>query len=94
MYEIECWDPRNKWEIQDVFNHMGETLEQMFKVFKVSTEDQQYQLDVEEKVKESFLVKLEIKKSKNLKTVIDNFRREGYVKGGGCVRFQNIRKIL
>ena len=94
IYQFECWDPRNKWEIQDVFNHMGETLEQMFQVFKVNSEDQQYQLDVDEKINESFKVKLEMKKFKNLKAVIDNFRRQGYVKGGGCVKFENIRKIL
>ena len=69
IYQFECWDPRNKWEIQDVFNHMGETLEQMFQVFKVNSEDQQYQLDVDEKINESFKVKLEMKKFKNLKAV-------------------------
>ena len=26
-YELECWDPDNKWVIQDVYNHMGESLE-------------------------------------------------------------------
>ena len=29
-YEIECWDPGNKWIEQDVLNHKGESLEQMF----------------------------------------------------------------
>ena len=65
-HEFECWDPRNKWEIQDVYNHMGETFDQMFRVFNVSNEEQQYQLDVDEKVKESFQVKLEIRKSKHV----------------------------
>ena len=45
-YEIECWDPGNKWIVQDVYNHMGESLEQMFTVFKVKPQDQQ--LDVSE----------------------------------------------
>ena len=26
IYEFEYWDPRNKWETQDVLNHMGEAL--------------------------------------------------------------------
>ena len=21
-YKFECWDPDNKWEVQDVYNHM------------------------------------------------------------------------
>jgi hypothetical protein len=41
-YEIECWDPGNKWIVQDVYNHMGETLEQMFTVFKVKPHNQEY----------------------------------------------------
>ena len=93
-FETECVDPGNKWEwgIQDVYNHMGESLEQMFRVFKVDAEDQHYQLDVFEKVEDTFLLKLEMKKSKNHKEVIDNFKRKGYVPGGGCVKF--FRKIL
>ena len=74
-YEFECWDPGDKWEIQDVFNHMGEALELMFECFKVKQEEQNYQLDVGKKMKETFPIKLEIKKSDNLKYVIDNFRR-------------------
>ena len=69
-YEFECWDPRNKWEIQDVFNHLGETFDQMFRILKVSNEEQQYQLYVDEKVKESFQVKLEIRKSKHVQGII------------------------
>ena len=23
IYELECWDPDNKWIVQDVYNHMG-----------------------------------------------------------------------
>ena len=57
---------KNKWEIQDVYNHMGETFDQMFCVFNVSNEEQQYQLDVDEKVKESFQVKFKIRKSKRV----------------------------
>ena len=48
-YEFECWDPDNKWEVQDVFNHMGEALEQMFRVFNIEPKAQKYQLDVHEK---------------------------------------------
>ena len=50
IYECECWDPRNKWETQDVFNHMEEALDLMFQCFKVNPEEQQYQLDVGRKV--------------------------------------------
>jgi hypothetical protein len=94
IYEFECWDPRDKWEMQDVFNHMGEALELMFECFKVKEEEQKHQLDVGKKMKETSPIKLKIKKSKNLKHVMDNFQREGYVKGGGCVKFQCVRKIL
>ena len=91
-YAIECWDPGNKWIEQDVFNHMGESLEPMFIVFKVKSEDQQYKLDVLEKVKDTFPLKLEMKKFKGNEAVIDNFRRQGYVPGGGCVKF--FRKLV
>ena len=39
VYELECWDPDSKWIVQDVYNHMGESLEQMFRVFNVKLED-------------------------------------------------------
>jgi hypothetical protein len=86
-YEIECWDPGNKWIEQDVFNHMGESMEQMFICFKVKSEDQQYKIDVLEKVKDTFPLKLEMKKFKGNEAVKDNFRRQGHVPGGGCVKF-------
>ena len=92
IYELECWDPDNKWIVQDVYNHMGESLEQMFRVFNVKSEDQQYQLDVIDKVKETFQLKLEIKTFENNEKVIGNFRRQGHVLGGGCVKFY--RKYL
>ena len=60
---------------------MGEALDLMFQCFKVKQEEQNYQLDVAKKMKETFPIKLEMKKSDNLKYVIDNFRREGHVKG-------------
>ena len=60
-YELECWDPDNKRFVQDIYNHMGESLEQMFCVFDVKPEDQQYQLDVLEKVGETFKLNLEMK---------------------------------
>ena len=66
---------------------MGGSLEQMFTVFKVKPQDQQYQLDVSEKVKDTFPFKLELKKSPNTEAIIDNFRRYGHVQGGGCVKF-------
>ena len=69
-----------------------ETLEQMFHVFKVNSEDQQYQLDVLEKLKETFQLRLEMKNFKDNEKVIDNFRRQGDVQGGGCVKF--FRKFL
>ena len=31
-YDLECWDPDRKWKVQDVYNHMGESLEKMFLV--------------------------------------------------------------
>lgn len=92
IYELECWDPDDKWIVQDVYNHMGETLEQMFRVFEVKAEDQQYQLDVVDKVNENFQLKLEMKNFENNENVIENFRRQGHVPGGGCVKF--FRKYL
>ena len=92
VYDIECWDPGNKWVTQDVFNHMGESLELMFECFKIKSENQQYQLEVLDKVKDTFPLKLEMKKFPNDKAVIDNFRREGHVPGGGCVKF--FRKLF
>ena len=71
---------------------MGESLEQMFRVFKVNAEDQHYQIDVFEKVEETFQLRLEMKNFKNHKEVIDNFKRQGCVPEGGCVKF--IRKFL
>ena len=59
---------------------MGESLEQMFCVFDVKSEDQQYQLDVIDKVKETFQLKLEMKTFENNEKVIDNFRRRGLCK--------------
>ena len=66
----------------------------MFRVFEVMSEDQKYQLDVLEKYNDTFEVKIKIMKSKNVKAMIDNFRRNGHVRGGGCVKFLNVRKIL
>jgi hypothetical protein len=43
----------------------------MFERFKVKSEEQQYELDVGRK--EPFPVKLEIKKSENLQSVMDKF---------------------
>ena len=57
IYDIECGDPGNKWIKEDVFNHMGESLEQMFQVYKIKPQDQQYQLDVFEKVNDTFNLK-------------------------------------
>ena len=67
-------DPGDKWEIQDVFKHLGKALELMFECFKVKQEEQNYQPDVGKKTKETFQIKLEIKKSDNIKYVIDNFK--------------------
>ena len=47
----------------------------MFSVSKVKSDDQQYQLAVFEKVKETFEVKLEMKKFEDNENVTDNFRR-------------------
>ena len=94
MNEFECWYLGNKWETQDVFNHSGETLDLMCQCIKVKQDDQQYEHNVGKKVRESFPVKLKIKKSENLQWVIDNLRREVRVKGGGCVKFQSVGKIL
>ena len=55
--------------------------------FKVESKDQQYHLNVFEKESESFSIKIEIMKSKYVESVMDNFRREGHVKGDGCVKF-------
>ena len=52
-FEFECWDPDGKWEIQDVYNHMGEALQQMF-----------YKLDIFERTNENFPMKIKIIKSK------------------------------
>ena len=89
IYDLECWDPDNKWEVQDVYNHMGEA---MFRVFDTKSEDQQYQLTVNDKVDETFKFKLEMKNFKNSEKIVNNFRRQGYVPGGGCVKF--FRKYL
>jgi hypothetical protein len=63
----------------------------MFTVFKINSENQQYKLDVLEKITDTFPIKLEIKKFPNNKEVIENFRRQGYVTGG-CVKF--FRKLF
>ena len=91
-FEFECWDPANKWKIQDVYNHMDEELEKMFRVFKVESNDRQYKLNVSERSKKTFPFKIEIKKSKDVETVLNNFSRQGHVPGGGCVKF--FRKLL
>ena len=59
----------------------------MFRVFNVKSEDQQYQLDVFEKIEETFNFKLEMKIFEDNEKVIENFRRQGHVPGGGCVKF-------
>ena len=64
----------------------------MFSVCNVKSENQQYQFDVVVKVKETFQLKLEMKTFENNEKVIDNFRRQGHVLGGGCVKFY--RKYL
>ena len=92
IYELECWDPDNKWIVQDVYNHMGESLEQMFRVFESKSDDQQYQLDVMEKVNETCHMKLEMKTFESNEKVIENFRRQVHVPGGGSVKF--FRKYL
>ena len=89
---MDCWDPDHRWAVQDVSEHMEETLTRVFKVFKVDENDRKYELNISDKVGEMFALKVEFKKSKNLKAVIDNFRRDGNVKGGGCVKFIRIRK--
>ena len=78
--------------MQDVLKHMGESLELMFECFKIISENQQYQLEVLDKVKDTFPLKLEMKKFPNDKAKIDNFKREGHVPGGGCVKF--FRKLF
>ena len=91
-YNLECYDPGDNWKEQDVHNHVGESLEQMFCIFKVKSEDQQYKLIVQEKVKESFPLKLELKNFKKNEDVVNNIRTQGYVPGGGCVKLY--RKYL
>ena len=59
---------------------------------EVEIEDQQYQLDIKEKLIENVPFTIENIKSKHSKAMIDNFRRQGYVKGGGCVKF--FKKML
>ena len=59
----------------------------MFEVFKIKSENQQYQLYLFDKVKDTFHLKLDMKKFPNNKSVIDNFKREGHVPEGGCVKF-------
>ena len=71
---------------------MGESLEQMFLAFNVNPEDQQYQLTVLERENETFNFKLEMKKFANNEDVVTNFRRQGHVPGGGCIKF--FRKYL
>ena len=71
---------------------MGESLEQMFRVFNVKSEDQQYQLDVIDKAKKTLQLKLEMKTFENNEKVIENFRRQGHAPGGGCVKLY--RKYL
>ena len=66
---------------------MGESLEQMFLVFNVKPEDQQYQRTVLEQEKETFSLKLEMKKFANTDDVVINFTRQGHVPGGGCIKF-------
>ena len=39
LINIENWDPNDKWEEQDAFNHMGETPDEMLKVFKINPEE-------------------------------------------------------
>ena len=48
-YEFKCWDPDKKLEVQDVYTHMGDALEQMYRVFNVESKDQLYQLEDEMK---------------------------------------------
>ena len=71
---------------------MEDTFTTMFKVFKVDDKDREYDLDIGEKSSEMFPVKLKMKQSKDFKTIINNFRRDGYVEGGGCVKFIRIRR--
>ena len=89
---MDCWDPDDKWDVKDVSNHLEETLATVFKVFKVKGDDKEYKMEIDEKVGDKFPVKIEFKKSENLRAVTNNFRRDGYVEGGGCVKFVRIRK--
>ena len=86
QYNLECYDPGDNWKEQDVRNHVGESLEHLFPIFKVKSEDQQYKLIVLEKVKDSFPLKLELKNFKKNEDVVNNIRTQGYVQGGGCVK--------
>ena len=58
----------------------------------MSMKHQCTQLDVIEKAEETFQLKLEMNSVENNEKVIDNFRRQGHVPGGGCVKFY--RKYL
>ena len=89
---MDCWDPDDKWTARDVNKHLKDTFATMFKVFKVDDKDREYDLDIGEKSNEMFPVKLKIKQSKDFMTIINNFRRDGYVEGGGCVNFIRIRR--
>ena len=88
---MDCWDPDNKWIVQDVSDHLEETFKNVFKVFKVNEDDQQFKLKIGSKTGDKFPVKIESRRSKNLNSVIDNFRRDGNVKGGGCVKLIRIQ---
>ena len=89
---MDCWDPDDHWDVKDVADHLDETLATVFKVFKVKGEDKDYKMEIDKKVGEMFPVKIDFKKSEQLRNVINNFRRDGNVKGGGCVKFIRIRK--
>ena len=89
---MDCWDPDDHWDVKDVADHLDETLATVFKVFKVKGEDKDYKMEIDKKVGDKFPVKIDFKKSEQLRNVINNFRRDGNVKGGGCVKFIRIRK--
>ena len=89
---MDCWDPDDHWDVKDVADHLDEILATVFKVFKVKGEDKDYKMEIDKKVGEKFPVKIDFKKSEQLRNVINNFRRDGNVKGGGCVKFIRIRK--
>ena len=88
---MDCWDPDNKWVIQDVSEHLEDTLKNVFKVFKVSEEDKEFELKIGDKIGDKFPIKLEFRNFTRLRDVINNFRRDGNVKGGGCVKFIRVR---